>query len=149
MSANIKAAEQVAVIGTIDPATVANTEVFTDVVDAGRWHQVLGLALIGNLPAETISFKAYRCDSAGNNKVQLKAAATLAAHATNNDNTQIVINVRNDEVGAAADGARYVCFGLVTGGATGGPCAAVALGVNARYQPGSDSDLASVVEIVG
>ncbi len=60
---NVAAAEKVALVGTIDPATIANTEVFTDVVDMHRWHQCLGIALLGNMASETVDFKAYRCDS--------------------------------------------------------------------------------------
>lgn len=43
-----KLSEAIALVGTIDPATVANTEVFTDVVDMGAHVQVMAVALIGN-----------------------------------------------------------------------------------------------------
>lgn len=144
---NVAAAEKIALVGTIDPGTVANTEVFTDVIDMAKWHQAMGIALLGNMASETIDFKAYRCAADGSSKVALKSATQLAAHATNNDNTQVVINVRSEDLSAAADGARYVVFGLVTGGATGGPAAAVALGVDARFNPASADDLASVQQI--
>ena len=45
---NVLATEKLAIVGAIDPATVANTEVFTDVVDVSKFHQVLGIALLGN-----------------------------------------------------------------------------------------------------
>lgn len=144
---NVAAAEKIALVGTIDPATVANTEVFTDVIDMHRWHQALGIALLGNMASETIDFKAYRCASDGSSKVALKSATQLAASATANDNAQVVINVRSEDLSAAAEGARYVVFGLVTGGATGGPAAVVALGVDPRFSPASDNDLASVLQI--
>lgn len=142
---NTKAGEKIAVVGTIDPQTVANTELFTDVVDMSKFHQALFIALLGDMAAETIDFTLYYCDSDGNNAAELKDCTQLAAHAANNDNDQLVISLRAEELLAA--GKRYVKAGLVTGGATGGPAAVVALGVDAHYEPASDSDLASVVEI--
>jgi hypothetical protein len=144
---NSKLSEAVAVVGTIDPATVANTEVFTDVVDLGANRQAVAIALIGNVPAETIDFKAYSCDSDGNNAAAItgRAATQLAAHASNNDGKQLVINVRDGDL--LASGKQHVKFGLVTGGATGGPCAVVVLGAP-RQGLASGNDLASVAEIV-
>jgi hypothetical protein len=146
-STNVKAREKLAILGTIDPQTVVNTEVFTDVVDVSGFHQVYGIALLGNMAAETVDFKAYRCASDGNSAVALTSATQLAAHATNNDNKQIAINVRSDDL--IASGARYIKFGLVTGGATGGAAAVVALGVDARFNPASSSNLSSVAETAG
>lgn len=142
---NIAAGEKFALVGTIDPATVANTETFTDVVDMSKFHQVLATALLGNMAAETITFKAYSCNSDGSSSVELKAATQLAAHASNNDNTQIVISVRAEDL--QASGKQYVRFGLVTGGATGGTCAVTVHATDARFTPASDNDLASVQQV--
>jgi len=146
MPVSSQPSERIGVVGTIDPQTVANTETYTDVVDMKSFHEVLGILLLGNMAAETIDFKAYYCDSDGNNAVSLKAATQLAAHASNNDNKQIVINVKSQDL--AALNKRYVKFGLVTGAGTGGPSAVVALGVSPRFAPVTDSDLSSVAEIV-
>lgn len=142
-----KLSEAVAIVGTIDPATVANTEVFTDVVNLGVLVQAMAVALIGNVPAETVDFKAYSCDSDGNNAAAItgRAATQLAAHATANDGKQLVINVRNGDL--LASGKQHVKFGLVTGGATGGPCSVVVLG-SPRQGLASANDLATVAEIV-
>lgn len=142
---NIAAGEKFALVGTIDPATVANTEVFTDVVDMSKFHQVLATALLGNMASETIDFKAYSCDSGGTNAAALKSATQLAAHASNNDNMQVIISVRAEDL--QASGKQYVKFGLVTGGATGGTCAVTVHATDARYTPASDNDLASVQQI--
>ena len=142
-----KLTEAVAVVGVVNPATVANTEVFTTVVDLGSITQAMAVAMIGNIAAETVDFKAYSCDSDGSNASAItgRAATQLAAHASNNDNKQLVINVRDGDL--LASGKQHVKFGLVTGGATGGPCAVVVLGT-ARQGLASGSDLSSVVEIV-
>jgi hypothetical protein len=143
---NTKAGEKLAVVGTIDPQTVANTELFTDVVDMRLFHQALGIALLGNMAAETIDFAAYTCDSDGNNAAELKDTTQLAAHASNNDNKQLVISVRTEEL--IASGKTHIKFGLVTGNTTGGPAAVVALGVDARsLDAAGPADLASVAEI--
>lgn len=145
---NQKLFETLAVLGTIDPVTVVNSEVFTDVVDMGANVQALAIAMLGNMAAETIDFKAYSCDSDGNNAVAItgRTATQLAAHASNNDAKQLLINVHNTDL--LASGKQHVKFGLVTGGATGGPAAVVVLGALRQGLP-SSADLASVAEIVG
>ena len=142
-----KLSEALALVATIDPATVANTEVFTDVVNMGNLQQVMAIAMLGNLAAETVDFKAYSCDSDGNNAAAItgRAAAQLAAHASNNDGKQLVINLRDTDL--TDSGKQYVKFGLVTGGSTGGPCAVAVVG-SPRQGLASANDLASVAEIV-
>lgn len=144
---NAKLSESVAVVGVINPATVANTEVFTTVVDMGANVQAVAVAMIGDIPDETVDFKAYSCDSDGNNAAAItgRAATQLAAHASNNDNKQLIINVRDGDL--VASGKQHVKFGLVTGGATGGPCAVVVMGAP-RQGIASGNDLSSVAEII-
>jgi hypothetical protein len=143
MTPNVKSSEKIALVGVVNPQTVANTEVFSGVVDLGAYHQALGIALLGNMPSETIDFKCYRCDADGSNAVAVKSATQLAASASANDNRQILINLTADEL--MASGAEYIKFGLVTGGATGGPACVVALGVDSRFGPVTQAT--SVVEV--
>jgi len=143
MNSNVKSSEKIALAAVVSPQTVANTEQFTGVVDLGAYQQALGIAMLGNMAAETINFTAYRCDSAGNNAVSLKAATQLSASATANDGKQIMINVTADELMAV--GAQYIKFGLVTGDVAGGPAAVIALGVDGRTGPVSQP--ATVLEV--
>lgn len=145
MNVNIAAGEKLAILGRINPQTVANTELFTDVVDLSRFHQAIGIALLGNMAAETIDFKCYSCDSDGSNATALKSATQLPSSATANDNAQVAISVRAEDLQASSK--RYIKFGLVTGGATGGPAAAIALGVDARFEMASADNLASVKQV--
>lgn len=142
-----KLSEALAVVGVIDPQTLASSETFTDVVDMGALQQVVAVLLTGNMAAETIDFKAYSCDSDGSNAAAItgRAATQLAAHATNNDNKQLVINLRDTDL--SASGKQHAKFGFVTGGATGGPVAVAVLG-SPRQGLASANDLASVAEIV-
>lgn len=138
-------AERLAVVATVDPQAVANTEKFSDVVDMSKFHAVAGIALLGDMANETIDFKAYSCDSDGSNAASLKAATQRTGSASANDNSQTVIGVRAEEL--LASGKRYVKFGLVTGGATGGIGAVVVVADPLRVSPASDHDLASVAEV--
>lgn len=147
MNVNQKLSEGCALVATVDPATVANSEVFTDVIDFSLVLQVMAVAALGNMAAETIDFKFYSCDSDGNNAAAVtgKASTQLAAHATNNDAKQLIINVRSGDL--LASGKQYGKFGIVTGGATGGPAAVLVLG-QPRQGLASAGDLSSVVEII-
>ena len=137
--------ENMPLIATIDPATVSNTEVFTDVVDMSKYHRVKFTFLLGNMASETITARVVTCDSAGNNAAAFKTATQLAASATANDNDQIIIEVDGDDLAEGASNAdRYVKGGLVTGGASGGPACCVVHG-EPKQAPGTN--LASVVEI--
>ena len=62
--------------------------------------------------AETVDFKCYSCDANGANAAAITglAATQLAAHATNNDNVQIAINVRDAHL--LASGKQHV-WGMV------------------------------------
>jgi len=137
--------ERAAVVGTVDPQTVNSTEKLTDAVDMSKWHEAMFICLLGDMAAETIDFKVKESDASGGTYAALKSATQLAAHASNNDNKQIVINVKAEEL---SSGKRYLKGSLVTGGATGGPACVVALGTVPRIGPASDDDLADVVEIV-
>ncbi len=135
-----------ALIGTIDPQTVSNTEVFTDVIDHGKFEQVAFVFALGNMASETITARVVTCDSAGNNAAAYKTATQLSASATANDNDQIIIISRAEDLPQGTNTDQYIKGGLVTGGATGGPSACMAFG-RSRMKPASDFDLASVLEI--
>jgi len=145
MTINVKPSERIAVAGVLSPVAVVNSEQFTGVVDVSAFHQVMGIALTGNMAAETIDVKLYRCDSNGSNPVALKSATQRSAHATANDSKQIVINLKTDDL--IASGAQYVKLGAVTGDTSGGPMCLVLLGVDPRHGPVTQP--AAVVQTVG
>ena len=140
-----KLSEEIAVIGTIDPQTLADTEVFSDVIDMSKYWDVMAVAMIGNMndSTGTLVFRAVTCDSAGSNVAALKTASTLGVVA---DNKQVVIEVTNEDLaGGATNADRYVKFGMISG-STGGPAGCVVLG-RSKYGPSSDGDLSTVAEI--
>ncbi len=138
-------AEALAILSTIDPGTVNSTPKVGDWVPVKNYQKLLAVFLLGDIAAETIDCSVQEAtDGSGTGAQAYKAATQLAAHATNNDNKQIVIEIDCSKVSA---GFTHVAPRMVTGGATGGPGAAVILGVVNRYDPASDGDLATVVEI--
>lgn len=153
---NGKLCEELAVVGAIDPQVLAETALYTDYIDMQKFEQALGVLMLGNVIDKDFDFDvyAYTDTSAGNPK-EVKAATQLAAHAANNDNDQIVINVtrqevsdKNDATTLAAGGLRYVRFRAVSEAGQTGVAAVLALAGRASYDPASANDLASVVEIV-
>lgn len=143
---NAKLRETLPVVAVINPQVVANSEKFSSVIDFSILHQAIAIASLGDIAAEAIDVKFYACDSDGNNASAVTSATQLAAHASNNDNKQIIINVRAADL--LASGKQYGKFGIVTGGATGGPAGLVVLG-QPRAGAASAQDLASVVQLVG
>lgn len=148
MIPNVSLAEGLGVAGVITPATTANTQRNTGAIDLAVWDSLLFVFSLGNMASETIDCGVETCDSDGtSNAVDItgKQATQLSAHASNNDDKQIVVAVKS--VDLIANGKRYVRGTMVTGGGTGGPAGCVVLGVP-RYGPADGVDLASVVQVV-
>lgn len=148
ITTNAKLAELLAVVAAMPPAATANNQRFTDVVNMGNFHQVVAVIQLGDIAAETITVKAYACKPDGSGAVVLEgnSPAVLAADAAANDNKQLVLNVRADDL--LASELSHVKFGVVTGGAGGGPVSAVVLG-HPRQGWGRSQNVPSVVAIAG
>lgn len=145
MIGNRLPSEVCAVVATIDPQTVANAEKTSDWVDMRTWEAAMFIALTGDMAAETIDFKLEQAqDASATGKKDLVAATQLAAHASNNDNKQSILQCRAADLDIA-NGFYFARCRLITGNTTGGPAAAVGLGFNARYNVGTD--LTTVVAI--
>lgn len=141
---NVLASEKCAVVGTIDPAAGIAAVTYTDVIDMSKFGQALGVFLLGNMAdADSVVCAAYACSSAGANPTAFKTK-TLGANAAN-DNTQVTIGVRAEDLTHQATYNRYIKFGITNGAGGGGVAAVVALGLDPKYGPASDDDLASNV----
>jgi hypothetical protein len=144
MDTNVLATEQVAVLGVIEPQATITTTQYSNVIDLSKFIQALGIAFIGAINAsDQVVFSAYACDSAGANASAFKTVTFAPTTATTygNQNTQIKIGVRADDL--TNQTYQYMKFGLKCG-TTGGPAAIVVLGIDPKYGPASDWDLASV-----
>lgn len=145
MIGNRRPSEVCAVVSTIDPQAIT-TEKLGDWVDMGAYESVVFVGLTGDAAADsTVDMKVQQAtDASGTGAKDLVVATQRAVHATNNDNLQIILECRAEELDHAA-GFRYVRPRLVGAAATGFIGAAVGLGFNHRY--GVGTDLASVAEI--
>jgi hypothetical protein len=131
------------VIAVRNPATLNSTPGLSDVVDMSKYRSVMAILLLGDMAAETIDFS-LQTDSASafNVDVQTLVAATqLAAHASNNDNKQIILHAVVEKMKA---GHRYLRARAVTGNTTGGPAAMILLG-EPRYS--NEANLSAVAEV--
>ena len=148
-----KLSEHLAVVGVADPIVLVDTEKYTDYIDMSLFEQVIFIFALGNVNAKTFDVTIYEAqDSSGTGEQALvtpgsvtKAITQLAADAAANDNDQCVINVRREELNATYT---HLRAGMLSQAAQDGPVAMIAIGGNATYNPASDNDLASVVEII-
>lgn len=147
MPANATGGEVLAVVSTIDPQTVTSSAAAAgDGIDMSRFEQCTAFFLLGDMASGTIDciLQQETVSSFDDSVSTLLAATQLAASATVNDNKQIVLSARSEDLAA---GDRYVRPQITIGDATGGPVSCVVLGHSARYEPAADFDLATVVEI--
>lgn len=141
-------ADTLAVVGIANPGTVNSTPKVSGAVAAKTGVMYLAIFQLGDMAAETIDMGIQSVDSDGtSNAADITGlqATQLAAHATNNDNKQIVIAF--DGTDLIASGKSHFRARMVTGNTTGGPGSCVIVAVP-RYGPAEGVDLASVVQII-
>lgn len=156
MFPNALPSEKFAVVGTIDPAVSTADDATprtSDWVDMADWHQMAAVVALGTMGA-TIGINAkleQATDSGGSGAKDISGKAITALDG-GDDNNQTWINCRADELDQA-NGFRFVRLSVTISdtnspdAATAGNCALL-FGVDPRYGPASDYDLASVAEIV-
>lgn len=146
MTQNAKLCERLTVQAKLGPVAVVNSEQFTGYVSMAQHGQALVIASTGNMAAETIDVKVYQAqDGSGTGEKLLKAATQLAAHASNNDSKQVVVNVRAEDLDTD-NGFTHIRAGAVTGSSSGGVMDILILAGDSRVEPATDA--ASVVEVV-
>ena len=130
----------------LSPQTVNNTAKFSNTIDMSRFVEAMFVFLLGDMASETIDLGIQEATAEGGPFTTLtgKQATQLAANATANDAKIVVITVKSEELSA---GNRYLRARAVTGGATGGVLAIVALG-RSRYGPATDDDSSAVIQII-
>lgn len=138
--------ESAILCAVLDPQTVANTAKLTAAVDMSKFSEVTFTFLLGDMASETVDCGVYESAAAGGTYTALagKQATQLAAHASNNDNKQVIVTVKSEEMTA---GMRYLKGRMVTGGATGG-AACITAHARPRYKPGTDDKASGVAQVV-
>lgn len=149
MTTNAQPSERVAVGGVIDPDANAAGALTSDYVSLAEFHSCMGIVMVGTMGSTgTIDAKLVQAtDSAGTGVKDITGKAiTQLTEAGTDDDKQAVINCRAEELDVD-NGFDHVALVLTTAAATS-DSAAVLLGLDPRHGPASDSDLASVDEIV-
>ena len=139
--------DRVAIVGVIDPdayTASASYDKLTDAIDMSKWGRVAFVVAAGDVEdTGTVDFKVTECATSDGTYTDL-SGKSITQLTTVDDDKQVVVEVSADELGA---GKRYLKGALKTATAAS-DAAVVALGLDAREEPASDNDLASVNEIV-
>lgn len=150
MLTHVHAADNVALIATIDPDAYSADTYTSDWVDASDFHTLLAVVAAGTLGTNaTIDAKLEQADTAagGNAKDVSGSDITQMTQAgTDQSDTQAVISVQNDALDVD-NGFRWVRLSITVGTATS-DAAGFILGTAPRVGPADDNDLASVGEVV-
>lgn len=138
--------ERLAIVATIDPQSASAGNYDSDAVDVSKFERVMFVLLAGALGSSgTVDFKLRESDASGGTYGDISGkAATQLTQAGTDDNKQVVIEIKADEL---TDGKRFVKARVTTATAAS-LVALVALAGEARDRPISADDLASVDEIV-
>lgn len=149
MLTHVHAADNAAVLGTIDPDAYSASTVVSDYVDAADFHQILAIVMAGTLGSSaTLDAKLVQAtDSSGTSSKDITGAAItqLTQAGTDSDKQALIsLNVDNLDI---ANGFRYVALSMTIGTAAS-DAGGLIIGLAPRVGPASDNDLASVDEIV-
>ncbi|MFM0506682.1 hypothetical protein [Paraburkholderia sp. RL17-373-BIF-A] len=149
MIPNIKASEQVAVLGAITPSSQGAGALTSAWVSAANFNKLLGLIQTGVLgAAATVDAKFQQAtDPAGTGAKDVPGAAVAQIVKATGDNVQAEINLDPQQLDVA-NGFSFVQLS-VTVGTAASLTAALLLGFTPRFAPVSDANAASVKQIVG
>jgi len=150
MNPNALPSESIAVVGTIDPDAYTAATYVTDYASLEKFESLMIILKVGEMQATSTVDAVVKqaTDASGTSAKNLttsKAITQLTA-AGSDDDKQVVINVRAEDLDMA-NSFDHVALSVTVGTAASDLDVTV-LGVNPRYLPASDNDLASVDEIV-
>ena len=145
---NTLASERAAVVAVVDPDANSAAAYTSGYVSMSTFRQVMAVVQTGILGSSaTVDFKLVQAtDSSGTSSKDITGKAVTQLVRASNDDDQAIINCSSDELDVA-NGFDYVAMVMTVGTATS-DCSAIMLGLQPRYAPANDNDLASVVEIV-
>jgi hypothetical protein len=150
MFPNVKATEQVAVLGAINPASQAAGSVASGWIPAANFQKFLALVQVGVFGASaTVDANIQQATSAAGAGAKAIGAgrAITQALAGGGNNVQAEINLDAQELDVA-NGFAFIQLTITVGTAATLVAGAV-LGFNPRFAPASDFNTAAVVQIVG
>ena len=148
VSLNSKLSENVAILATLDPASVSASTVVSTWVPATNFHSLTVLIQTGVLgTSATIDAKLRQAtDSSGTSAKDITGEALVQIVKATGDNKQALIEITGDQLDAT-NGFGYVALSLTVGTAVS-IVGAIIFGVNPRYTPASAYNQAAVVQTV-
>jgi hypothetical protein len=149
MTPNSLPSERVAVVGVIDPDAYSATTIVTNTyIPLKDFHRYMAIVSVGDMVSTAklnAKIIAYTSDGGAGAFDVPGCAITALTQAGSDDNKQAIINFDPSNLPSAA----YTHFKLsVTLTDAGADMGAVVLGIDPRYAPASDNDVATVDEIV-
>lgn len=140
--------ERVAILATIDPDANTATAYTSDWADMTAFHSMLAICQTGILGASaTVDFKLQQAtDSSGSGNKDITGKSVTQLVKASNDDDQVVINVRSDDMDVAGN-FTHVAMVMTVAVATS-DTSAILLGLDPRQGNAANVDLASVVEII-
>lgn len=147
MSRVLRPSDRAAIVGVVSPAAAGGGAHESNWVPMSRFERLLAIVMTGDLDGASVNARLEQAtDDEGTGAKEIEGTAITEI---GDDGRQAVINLVGEDVDAN-EGFTHVRLTITLSG-TGGDPAAIAglvLGFDARYQPGSDEDLDSVVEII-
>jgi hypothetical protein len=146
---NIPASARVAVVGRLDPGSIAAGTTLTGWVAAADWGRFLAVIQAGTLGASaTLDAKLRQAtDNAGTGAKDIPGKAiTQMTQAGGDSNKQSEINLHRDELDFN-NGFNFVALSATVAVAAS-DMSALLLGLDQRYNDAADNDAASVKEII-
>jgi hypothetical protein len=148
MNPNVKLSEKVAILATLDPASVAASTVLTSWVPVANIGQVTALIQTGVLGAgATVDAKLRQAtDSAGTGAKDISGKAIAQIVKASGDNVQAMVEARAEDLDVN-NGFAYVALSVTVATAASQLSAAL-IGSVARFAPASAFNQAAVKQIV-
>lgn len=149
MNAALLASDRAAVVGVIDPDANAAGAFSTDWIAAKDFHSFLAAVHAGTLGSSaTLDFKLEQAtDSSGTGAKDITGKAITQLTQAGSDSDKLaLINLTPDELDV--DNSFTHFRATMTVGTATSDCSAFVLGLDPRYGPASDNDIAAVAEIV-
>lgn len=146
MNPNVKPSSQIALLAVKDPVSQAAATVLTDYIPMADLDAVMAVVQTGVLGASaTVDAKLRQAkDASGTDVKDITGKAVTQLVKASNDNDQVMINCRADELDVN-NGFTHVVLSITVGTAAS-LIAAQLWGFYARYQP--KAHVASVVEVI-
>lgn len=142
---NSTLSQRVAVVAALDPQTIDDTNAVSDYASMAKFARAAFVVSVGNIDAATTvdAELLEATDAAGTGAQAIEGKAVTQLGATD-DNKQTVIELAAGEL---SPGFTHVACRVTVAGDTA-DVSVLGLGIDARHEPASDNDIASVAQIV-